>query len=205
MDRPLLLIDVDGVCRNFVPSLVKIYVDTFGEKPVLPIKTYSMNNSFPRVEDPVDFFFKQKENARYVFRESPMIDGCADSIGRISSNFAIEFVTAQFDGNEGHTIHWLKRYGLGGYPIVFSWEKHKIEGDALVDDAPHNLRDFEITGRPGICFTQPYNWDWKGLRVMTWWHLELLLEHFPTLQFRGEENVGRNSIKKQRKSVKVFA
>jgi len=107
MDRPKLLIDIDGVCRNFVPSLARIYRETFGEKPKMPIMAYDMKSSFPRLVDPVDFFFKQEKHAKYIFMESPMIDGCLDSIRRIANDFDIKFVTAQFDGNEEYTLYWL--------------------------------------------------------------------------------------------------
>ncbi len=76
----------------------------------------------------------------------------------------------------------LKKHELAEFPVQFLWNKTEAEGDCLIDDATHNLKDFEATGRVAICFTAPYNWDWKGLRVHTWWHLELILYYFPSLQ-----------------------
>lgn len=189
MDRPLLLVDIDGVCRNLVPALVRIYQETFQERPVLPIRIWTMRDSFPRLENPVEFFFKNKENARYVFRESPMIENCMETLYRIDQDFEIKFATAQYDGNEDHTLYWLKKHGLEKYPVEFVWEKFKLDGSALLDDSTKNLQEFEMTGRPAICFAQSWNLDWKGLRVLTWWHLELLLYYFPTLKFWNEKRV----------------
>lgn len=205
MDRPILLVDIDGVCRNFVPSLVRIYTETFGEKPIVPIQAWDMKNSFPRLVNPVDFFFLQERNARYIFRESPMMEDCLDSVLRIANDFEIKFVTAQYDGNEEHTLYWLEKHGLGGFPVIFEWDKHKIDGQALVDDAVHNLQAFAETGRVAICFTAPYNWDWKGLRVHTWWHLELVLYYFPSLQVYLKKDNPKNPKKIHRKFFDDFA
>ena len=48
--------------------------------------------------------------------------------------------------------------------MSFAKDKRVIAGDILIDDGIHNLEASVDTEIP-ICFNQPWNKEWKGLRI----------------------------------------
>lgn len=55
---------------------------------------------------------------------------------------------------------WLKKQGLSGhdfYPIGPRGSKSTLQCDAVVDDAPEQVRDSVLAGKRGFLYSRPWN------------------------------------------------
>jgi 5'(3')-deoxyribonucleotidase len=192
MSKLRLLIDIDNVCRDIVPKLAEIYQRETGKEPKLPIMTWGMEKSFPKLDDPVGFFFKRRDNAREIFEESPPTEGVEVVLKRLSESFEITLVSHQYRGNERFTRNWLLRNGLY-FPVIYTDKKFLVPGDILIDDKVEVLEDFEKTGRRAICFANPWNEKYKGVRIENWYEIEDYLHHvLDELNNFGESDLDEN-------------
>jgi 5'-nucleotidase len=69
---------------------------------------------------------------------------------------------------------WVERYlpFIGRKNLIFTHRKEMIRGDLLFDDAPHNLKGFQATGRVAVAMDYPYNRDVAVHRVTDWLEFE---------------------------------
>jgi 5'(3')-deoxyribonucleotidase len=192
MGKLRLLIDIDGVCRDIIPKMAEIYQRETGKEAKLPITTWGMKRNFPKIDDVATFFFKQRDNAREIFEENPVIEGAEVVLKRLAESFDIILVSHQYRGNERFTRNWLLRNGLY-FPVIYTDRKFLVPGDILIDDRIENLEEFEKTERRAICFANPWNEEYKGVRIENWYEIEDYLHHIlDELNNFGESDLDEN-------------
>lgn len=122
-----------------------------------------------------------------MFRTMPEIDGASDALWELSdAGYHIRVVTHRLVINWSHervvadTVAWLQEERPDGRPRVpfrdlcFLALKADVAGDALIDDAPHNVeavRESRRLGRPSpqpIIFDAAYNRHMDGVRATSW-------------------------------------
>lgn len=66
---------------------------------------------------------------------------------------------------------------IGVRNVIFATAKGLLAGPdrVLIDDGMHNLEPWEAAGGLAICYSQPWNAGWKGLRVHNWYEVGHLL------------------------------
>ena len=166
--RPTIAIDVDGVLRNNLGILVKLYNDTYRnvyhknlDMTVDDVKRFKVEESFPLVEEmihvkPSDFFFNL--NAKQVFLDAPAYDNIKECINRLKEVADVVIVTYQKDyTNKKYALEWLQRNGIDPNGICFVRDKTLIHADALIDDNDWNFLGSHCS--TGALVTQPYNKD----------------------------------------------
>lgn len=75
------------------------------------------------------------------------------------------------------TINWLYKYEINFDYIIFIKDKSNMGLDILIDDATHNLEEFKNIK---ICFSQPWNKDYKGFKLENWTQID---QYFYLKQF----------------------
>ena len=166
--RPTIAIDVDGVLRNNLGILVKLYNDTYRnvyhknlDMTVDDVKKFKVEESFPLIEEivhvkPSDFFFHL--HAKDVFLDAPAYDNIKECINRLKEVADVVIVTYQKDYiNKKFTLEWLEKNGIEPNGICFVRDKTLIHADALIDDNDWNFLGTHCS--TSVLVTQPYNKD----------------------------------------------
>jgi 5'(3')-deoxyribonucleotidase len=166
--RPVIAVDVDGVLRNNLGILVKLYNDTYRNiyhknlgMTVDDVKKFKVEESFPLVEKmihvkPSNFFFSL--NAKEVFLDAPAYDNIKECINRLKEVADVVIVTYQKDyRNKRYTLEWLENTGIDPNGICFLRDKTLVHADALIDDNDWNFLGTHCG--TAVLVTQPYNKD----------------------------------------------
>lgn len=158
----VLKIDVDGVLRNVVPTMCRLYDEEYGES-VKPedVTEYDVSKTFVKCLDAPDFFFRK--HAREVFLESEPCPGAANALRKIKSNhawgfnFKIVICTWQIGAlNKEYTLKFLAERGMEYDDVCFLKDKSLVRGAVMVDDCPEVLES-EPAGTAKVLIDAPYN------------------------------------------------
>lgn len=173
-------VDLDGVCADYTIGFRAIVAEELGvSEESLPLE-----RSWDFREwglDSADFerLHHLAVTERRMFRDLPIIDGCADALWRLSdAGVWIRIITHRLYVNWGHatavgdTVGWLDTAGVPYRDICFLGRKPQVEADVYIDDAAHNVVALRETGNPVIVFDQPYNRDLPGPRAADWGEVE---------------------------------
>lgn len=173
-------VDLDGVCADYTIGFRAIVAEELGvSEESLPLE-----RSWDFREwglDSADFerLHHLAVTERRMFRDLPIIEGCADALWRLSdAGVWIRIITHRLYVNWGHatavgdTVSWLDTAGVPYRDICFLGRKPQVEADVYIDDAAHNVVALRETGNPVIVFDQPYNRDLPGPRAADWGEVE---------------------------------
>lgn len=162
-NRPRVLVDLDGVVRDFIGSLIRVYTGVYPDHSILPITSRRLEDFFPIGEE--IYKFMKTGYIEQIMEEAPAYPGALEALQSWQNEFEIVIVTAQPDDIRDSTYIWIGKNKLASNEVHISYFKFQIEGFALLDDFVDNLEDFAQTGRLAICLDQPWNQSWKGPRV----------------------------------------
>jgi len=189
-----ILLDVDGVLRNIVDVLIRIYRRELDPTTTIThkdIKMFDVRPAMPLVEDPKQFFFI--DHAAEVFGTALPYPGVIAAINEMYEDHDIHIVTNQFPGNESITLNWLWNWEIPYHSISFIKDKTRLSdaGDVLLDDKLKTLLDFRVVkGAIPVCHSQPWNSEWDGLRVgslqefnelLRWKHVLTAYKDYPVV------------------------
>ncbi len=161
--KPRVIIDVDGVLRDFVASLKEIYRREFPEHEIKPVTSHNLEEFFPIGKEIYEFM--DNLHAWEILENAPAYPGAVEALQRWENDFEIVIATAQPPEGRAPTLAWLAKHRVPTNEIHITFDKQKIDGVALLDDFIDNLEKFEATGRLAVCLEQPWNQKWTGLRV----------------------------------------
>jgi 5'(3')-deoxyribonucleotidase len=161
--KPRVLIDLDGVIRDFIEGLKKVYLKRYPDHQISEIVSRDLEHFFPIGEKINDFIFSDFFDE--ISKESPPYPGSIETLNKWEEEFEIVIVTSQYPHWRYPTFSWIGRYCLPTNEVHISFEKHRINGYALLDDFTENLESFAKTGRLAVCLDQPWNQAWEGPRV----------------------------------------
>jgi 5'(3')-deoxyribonucleotidase len=156
-------IDIDGVLRDFTGKMIEVISKKYPKTVWYPenyckydISTWSSLGS--RI-----LYLTFSQYAKEIFENANIIK--VDShLTWFNNNIQVYFISSQPTFKlKMHTLTWLEKNNLFCDGIIFvnsAIEKNFV--DILIDDSTVNLENFK--GK-AICFDQPWNQDWKGIRV----------------------------------------
>lgn len=163
-----IAVDIDGVLRDSVDTMVKIYNQNFGtDMKTEDVEYYSVKDSFPLVEkklkiDPHDFFFS-RNNGEYINRYSDAFEGVIDALNEAQENgHTIHIISYQPSyKNKLHTLMWLEDTRIPYDSVTFCTKKAKNlpDVDIIVDDNPQYFQ--EINADRCVLINRSYNKDTK--------------------------------------------
>lgn len=165
VEKTRVLVDLDGVVRDFVGSLTRVYKFHFPEHEVLPVISRRLEDFFP-IGDQI-YKFVKSDQIEKIMAEADPYPGALEALEKWKDKFEIVVVTSQPDFSRASTYLWIGKHNIPTNEIHVTHYKSEIDGYALLDDFIDNLDEFHATGRLAVCFDQPWNRDWKGQRVKT--------------------------------------
>lgn len=167
-------IDVDGVLRDFVYSLIFTYKKHYPDHKVIePVTSFSLENFFPIKEKIYDFF---RSNAKEIFLDNaPAIKDSYKGINYLRSmGFKIIITTSQKEETIGPTIDWLKKFKVKFSKIYNTHDKHLVDFDIHIDDDPKQITNIVNANKKVIIFSTLQNKkinkniENKCIRVHSW-------------------------------------
>lgn len=161
--KPRVLVDLDGVIRDFVKGVEQVYTREYPDHTLKKVVSRELHKYFPIGEAINDFI--EKEFAEEILLKSPPYPGAIEALRKWENVFEIVIVTAQPPEFRYPTYAWIGNHALPVNEVKITYDKHTVEGYALLDDFPDNLEAFAQTGRLAVCVDQPWNQEWEGERV----------------------------------------
>lgn len=179
----VLGVDLDGVCADHTGAFREIVAADRGIKPEeLPLTRSWSFAEWGFGEGDFERYHRLAVMERRMFRDMPTIDGCAETLWRLSdSGVWIRIVTHRLYVNWGHavaaadTVEWLDRARIPYRDLCFLGAKAEVQADLYLDDAAHNVEALRASGNEVIVFDQPYNRDLPGPRAHSWAEVEELV------------------------------
>jgi 5'(3')-deoxyribonucleotidase len=205
-NKPILLLDVDGVLADFISATLRILKKQASDPLTASyshndIKTWEMFSSLPahaRHRDSVYEELKQRGGCTNI----PVYAGAKEALAALKPLVDTVILTSPFKGGETW-VHerelWLeKHFGISHKKMIHTGLKELVFGDILIDDKPEHIEKWAKRWRSGhaIIWDQRYNReeDLRGkniYRAVGWNDLTVLvrrlvrLEHIPD-QFRTD-------------------
>ncbi|MBA2282407.1 MAG: hypothetical protein M3527_05165 [Actinomycetota bacterium] len=177
----VLGVDLDGVCADYTAAFAAVVAEAKGcEVAALPADR-SWDFGEWALDDLGGFehLHRQAVLEQRMFRDMPMIDGCAEVLWRLSdAGVWIRIITHRLVVHWGHqiavadTVAWLDANNIPYRDLCFLGRKPEVEADLYVDDAPHNVEALRAHGNEVLVFDQPYNHAVAAPRVRTWADIE---------------------------------
>lgn len=165
-EKPRVLIDLDGVIRNFVKGVEDVYSREYPDHAPQKVVSRQLHKYFPIGEAIQDFI--ENKFAQEILLNAPPYPGSIEALRKWEDKFAIVIVTAQPPDFRYPTFSWIGNHAIPTDEVKIIYEKHTVDGIALLDDFPENLELFAKTNRLAVCLDQPWNQhDWNGERVKT--------------------------------------
>ena len=173
-----LIIDIDEVIRNTIPKVLDIYNTNINtkssQKTIDDIVEWDLTKSLPDLRD--SFYDSEGFFRHYgeeIFLHSEPVPDSIKYINKLKDegNYII-LASSQFQGMEEYTCKWLgeskliedidpKVYGQVKYDdLIFTHDKGKIRGDAMIDDKFSNFKGFDGMK---IMFDRPWNRKYGGV------------------------------------------
>ena len=178
-------VDVDGVLRDFINQLKKVYHDVYPTYHINKEQNIWSLTDLTHLKEKINYFISE-EYPNAIFELANMYSGANTFINKLrkNSNYEIRFVTTQPNTlSKIYTEKWLFSNGftLDTEEIIYSDKKGSENIDILIDDGIHNLIHAEKNGKLAICFNRPWNIqnkNWNGLRVDAYDDIFSILEQY---------------------------
>lgn len=164
-------LDLDGVLLSLLPEWLSVYNDEYNDNLQPEDITHWDTHRF--VKSRCGFDVYDLLDTTGLFLHAKPVEGAIRAVRRLQrEGHEILIVTALPPGERVayEKLRWLN-YWLSEVPrdnIVFATRKELVQGDVLIDDAPHNIEKERETGGHGIIFDRPYNQEVEGPRLMDW-------------------------------------
>ena len=161
MSLKVIKIDCDGVLRDLLSQMCKVYNEHYNESispyDVIHFETEKIFTKCLEVDNihPDEWFFQK--NSYKLFLNSPMLYKAKEAMDIIhEKGYYIIIVTSQVSLiNKTDTLLWLDEHNIYYDSICFTTEKDMIVGDIIVDD---NVVNLDMCNEPRkVCINAAYN------------------------------------------------
>ncbi len=157
-----IIVDQDEVLAHWVSRIIQWYNEDHGTSHVRDhIKEYFAMEKVlgPNGKEYIKECLKEPD----LYSSLDIVDGAVDGMRQLHDDgHDIIIATAlPADGSIGYhgKIEWMRRvmpwFDLKNFVAI--QRKYLLNGDILVDDAPHNIDSWTATDRPAIIFDAPWN------------------------------------------------
>lgn len=175
--RPRILLDIDGVCGDFItPCLEAIFQHTGTRHSADFVDGWDIMKALDISGDDAKAIFTAMEIPGLCLG-IPVYDGAKEGVAALRKFADVWAVTSPFGG--AHWMHerdqWcVERLGFHKDDVmhVRSSRKHAIDGDFLIEDKTSTLVEWaaEHPDGHGILFRRSYNIrdGWEGLSADSW-------------------------------------
>lgn len=170
-----LLIDMDSVIVNLTGKWLARYNADYGDQLTsADLHTWD-TEKIVKPECGIRIFDYLHEPGFYA--DLLPLPGALETLERLNRRFDLAIVTSSPQQAFADKDRWVEQHlpFIGRERIIYAHQKHRICGDVLFDDAPHNLTAFRNTGRMAVAMDYLYNRGIDVPRVSGWAEFEQLM------------------------------
>jgi 5'(3')-deoxyribonucleotidase len=172
MDKKIILVDLDDVLNPLVPSWLGLYNKDFSDNlKQEDIKSWDISSYVkPEAKDKFLNYLSQPN----FFKQLDIQPNAQMVTKWLVKYFYIYIVTAYIPSTCIDKAWWIDKYfpHISSKNIIFCNQKGLLKGHYIIDDAIHNILDFQNTNPCGlpIVFDKPWNRELKNkfVRVKDW-------------------------------------
>ena len=168
-------IDLDGVVAAFNDGWMKIHNEEFGGSLRSEMVTsWNALDALGGFAD-MDAFWewaRPNEHRQSVFRHLELFPGALETLGGLSAaGHEIVILTSKPDWAVPDTLHWLADRRIPTREVHFVYDKHEVDCDVYLDDAPIVLPGLvRHRAHAVVCrFVRPWNDPLEGVRDVANW------------------------------------
>lgn len=155
-------VDIDGCKRNIYEKLIQVYKREFDcsgyEHWVHPVEkwsSYNVSDRFSIGGEIYNFWFHAHAEEIYTHAlPYPGIERIRDLA--IKGHDIIVITDQPNPATTKYTLEWIYEY-LPAKEIHITPNKHLVQCDIYLDDAPHHLKNFKDHGLNYVVMTRPWN------------------------------------------------
>jgi len=161
-----IAIDIDGVLRNSVETMLRIYNQNFNDNMTEDEwKFYSVKETFPQIEEKLgitanDFFFS-RHNGEQINRYSDTYPGVIEAMQKAhDEGHSLHIITYQPSyKNKLHTLMWLEDTRIPYDTVTFCTKRAKNlpDVDVIIDDNPMYFQN--VNADRCVLINRSYNKD----------------------------------------------
>src|SRR5690606_11848371 len=162
LTRPIFKVDVDDVCADLISEWVRRYNEAWGDNltPANIIYWNLANCVKPECGQQVYDILRQPD----LYDNVRPIPGAKWGVEQLRRIGRVVFVTAVVPGTLDAKLEWLYRNGFitRDSDFIAAKDKSLVDGDVLIDDAPHNHPDILFSRTHNQGFHHPFrahDWD----------------------------------------------
>lgn len=177
--RPILDIDLDGVCADYRGAFAAYIARERG----LDARRFGTNDSYAFYTAPgwpirnADDYKEthMRAEAEHLYATMKPIDGAPEALRRLAhEDVYVRIVTHRlFVGGQHRdviwdTAAWLDANGIPYMSLCFTGLKDSVAADIHIDDSPTTVAALKAAGEHTVVFDQPYNRGLAGPRLYGW-------------------------------------
>lgn len=172
-DKPIVLVDMDGVLVDFEEHFLKCFMAEYPELPFIPVKerrVFYAQDDYPPEYKPLIHSIFESEG---FFLTMPPMDGALEAMKTLAEKNEVFICTAPFTSSRhcaGEKFEWVRKH-LGEEwlsRMVISKDKTMTRGDYLIDDKPA-IVGVKKPEWEHVIFDAPYNREVKyKRRALSW-------------------------------------
>lgn len=176
-----IAVDVDGVLRNFVMSLITEYKKKFPEHRVMPYSEWDWEliNNFPDYQGTRTDLYEwwSMDNACSIMTLAPPLLKIKKGFDLLlDSKHTPIIISTQRHGTEKYTLEWLGKNEINAREVYFARDKLSVgNADAIIEDKMANLQAFREAGKIAVAVSHPWNKEWDGEKAESFYDAAELL------------------------------
>ena len=175
--RPVLGIDLDGVCADFYGRMREIAAEWFEcrAEDLTPEVSFGLEEWGIASQEEYNSLHRFAVTQRDLYKTMGLIPGARRYLRKLSDEgYRIRIITHRLFIHYFHaaavqqTVEWLDHHGIPYWDLCFMMEKDEVGAHVYVEDSPRNVSKLREAGHFTICFANSTNTEVAEPRAASW-------------------------------------
>jgi 5'(3')-deoxyribonucleotidase len=159
MDRPIVYVDLDGVCTDLLGDLYRVFAKPF-PPPKWPMTYEDIQEQFGLGRE--EFWAEIDRRAPAFWSGMTEYPWCDELLTTVAEFGQLTVVTSPSSSSAACAgkVEWLlRKFGIDFRDFIITSRRSMLArpGRWLIDDAPEQVTAFNAAGGHGLLFPQPWN------------------------------------------------
>jgi 5'(3')-deoxyribonucleotidase len=164
----MIALDLDSTLNNLLEVWLRFYNDDHQDN-IKPENILTWDtHQYVKIGKKIYSYL----NNPLVYQACTPLPRSQDVVKELHTKYGCVIVSACARGTHDAKKDWCVEH-FPGVPFIATHSKECIRAALIIDDKIETLQSFPGAG---ICFNQPYNQEWTGLRVKHWFEVPSLVE-----------------------------
>jgi 5'-nucleotidase len=172
MNKPIILIDMDGVIVDYISNLISVVKEGFHDGLDPKLLEISYNDvTIQNIEDLFDYCEKTKKHIKDnlhipgMFENPRPIPGAIEAVKILAEHFEVFLCSSPFSGRVdsdhgwSEKVSWIRKHFGKEWidKLILTRDKTVVHGEILIDDKPKITGKKNVPDWQHVLFLQPWN------------------------------------------------